>query len=150
MNDDGKRENAYAEEPISKYAKESIANIIVQPQDIGNKKLMPVKEEEPPPYTAAPVPSPPVPAAPQSKEEWQIELVKAKAAADKAKQDKAEKAKQDKVEAEKAKQKAADLKTKQKEFWECKGMDGKKDEQTLQKKKKLLKELRVRKEGYPT
>ena len=92
----------------------------------------------------------PMPTAPKNKEEWQIELVKAKAAADKAKQDKAEKAKQDKVEAEKAKQKAADLKTKQKEFWECKGMDGKKDEQTLQKKKKLLKELRVRKEGYPT
>ena len=101
-NENGKRVNALAEDPISKYAENGIAYINVQPQDIGNKKLMPVKEEEPP---TAP---PPVP-APRTKEEMQMELLRTKQAADREKREAAEKAKQEREEAAEEKKKQQEL-----------------------------------------
>ena len=137
VNENGKRETAKAEEAIAKYAMEGTANIIVQPQDIGNKKLMPVKEEEP---EEVPVKEePPVEVkkeAPAIEEPLEVRLLKLKIS---AKQD-AGRAKQDAAEEKRKQQELARL---QKEFWDCKGNDGKKDAVTIQRKKQMLKQVRV-------
>ena len=131
---------------LKTYAKEMVVETTV----VANKRAVKKEvKEEPPPYTAAPVPSPPVPAAPKSREEWQIELVKAKAKAEKEKQDKTEKAKKEKEDAAEEKRKQQELVRLQKEFWDCKGKDGKKDAETIQRKKQMLKGVRVR-SGHPT
>ena len=79
----------------------------------------------------------------------QMELLRTKQAADREKREAAEKARQEKEEAAEEKKKQQELTKAQKDFFDCKGKDGKKDVETIQRKKQMLKEVRVS-AGHPT
>ena len=70
-------------------------------------------------------------------------MFKAKQDAEKAKRAAADKVKQEREDAAEEKRKQQELARLQKEFWDCKGKDGKKDAETIQRKKQMLKQVRV-------